>query len=835
MDINHFFNDYGIPSQHKFVGRNEQLKEAGYDESGVENTFGLGWSNDGQYPQGTGTYGGFIDRSGQLSELGLNLEDYELVYGEGYVKKTGTEKRYLTFTAENAGSTLCLNKTGSPSAISLEYSVDGGSTWGDYTWSGKTGATITLANVGDSVRMRGVNSQISTGDTNYYNFVMTGSISASGDVTSLLNGVGGNVAVSAYCYYYMFSGCSSLTHAPLLPSTTLGQSCYAYMFYECTSLTAAPELPATTLAAYCYRSMFNGCRSLATAPELPATTLEQWCYQSMFSNCTSLATAPELPATTLEQWCYQSMFGNCTSLATAPELPATALATYCYQNMFSGCGNLQSIVCLATNISATGCTNAWVSDVNSTGVFIKDPSMTDWTTGNNGIPTGWIVVDNGLVVTKSEIMFDLIGGTDNAVVANLSNDAWSITSIPEWITASVMSSSETVTNVTFTVSANATDRDGTISITNGTNTVTISVSQGVRILTFTAENAGSTVHLDKTGSPSAISLEYSVDGGSTWNNYTWSGKTGATIALANVGDSVRMRGVNSRISNGESNYYNFVMTGSISASGEITSLLNGAGGDVTLKQYCYCSMFSGCTSLTTAPELPATTLAGNCYRSMFYGCAGLTSAPALPSTTLAEYCYASMFSGCTSLTTAPELPATTLADYCYFYMFSNCTSLATAPELPATTLATYCYQNMFNRCTSLATAPELPATTLATYCYQSMFNRCTSLVTAPELPATTLASNCYHLMFQDCTSLVTAPELPSTTLAEYCYASMFSGCTSLTSITCLATNISASYCTANWLYDVNSTGTFIKAASMTGWTTGASGIPSGWTVQDYQE
>jgi hypothetical protein len=34
-------------------------------------------------------------------------------------------------------------------------------------------------------------------------------------------------------------------------------------------------------------------------------------------------------------------------------------------------------------------------------------------------------------------------------------------------------------------------------------------------------------------------------------------------------------------------------------------------------------MFYGCTSLTTAPELPATTLANSCYRFMFYGCTSL--------------------------------------------------------------------------------------------------------------------------------------------------------------------------------------------------------------------
>ena len=60
-----------------------------------------------------------------------------------------------------------------------------------------------------------------------------------------------------------------------------------------------------------------------------------------------------------------------------------------------------------------------------------------------------------------------------------------------------------------------------------------------------------------------------------------------------------------------------------------------------------------------------------------------------------------MFSRCTSLTTAPKLPATTLARGCYQYMFENCTSLTKAPELPATTLASSCYSYMFNDCSNL--------------------------------------------------------------------------------------------------------------------------------------
>ena len=253
----------------------------------------------------------------------------------------------------------------------------------------------------------------------------------------------------------------------------------------------------------------------------------------------------------------------------------------------------------------------------------------------------------------------------------------------------------------------------------------------------------------------------------------------------------------------------------------------------TLVERCYEYMFQDCTSLTTAPELPATTLANNCYYYMFQSCTSLTIAPELPATTLAGSCYWGMFHSCRSLTTAPELPATTLASQCYQYMFNNCTSLTTAPELPATTLSTYCYSNMFDYCTSLTTAPELPATTLANYCYNYMFDYCTSLTTAPSiLPATTLAWGCYDGMFNKCTSLTSAPELPATTLTSNCYSFMFQSCTNLNYIKCLATNISVYGCTYNWVDDVASTGTFVKASGMSGWTIGTNGIPSGWTIQN---
>jgi hypothetical protein len=61
--------------------------------------------------------------------------------------------------------------------------------------------------------------------------------------------------------------------------------------------------------------------------------------------------------------------------------------------MFAGCTSLNYIKCLATNISALDCISDWVSGVAASGTFIKDQSMSDWTTDESGIPSGWTVED----------------------------------------------------------------------------------------------------------------------------------------------------------------------------------------------------------------------------------------------------------------------------------------------------------------------------------------------------------------------------------------------------------------------------------------------------------
>lgn len=94
--------------------------------------------------------------------------------------------------------------------------------------------------------------------------------------------------MTSYCYMDMFEGCTSLSEAPILSSTSLNNGCYMDMFRNCTNLSSTTELPATILSASCYSSMFNGCTRLTDVCELSVQKLASSCFQYMFSDCKSL-------------------------------------------------------------------------------------------------------------------------------------------------------------------------------------------------------------------------------------------------------------------------------------------------------------------------------------------------------------------------------------------------------------------------------------------------------------------------------------------------------------------------------------------------------------------
>ena len=611
----------------------------------------------------------------------------------------------LTFKATQDGSTVKLTAKGSPDGA-FQTSMDGGDTWSDYTLD----SAITLNN-GDEVSFRTSADRTSAQNQHKcFGFQMTGKIEARNNVMSLYrtNDFATYNTVVEYAFTHLFSNCTSLTKAPALPATTLTTSCYYGMFFGCTSLRKAPVLPATTLAGSCYNNMFRSCASLTKAPVLPATTLAGSCYSGMFYGCTSLAKAPALPATTLTTSCYNNMFYGCTSLTKAPVLPATTLADHCYKSMFYGCTSLANAPALPATTLAVQCYDSMFYGCTS---LTKAPVLPATT----------------LAQYCYSDMFDGCSSL-NEVRCKMSSS----------YSSSQISSSYTFNWLldvsptgTFYTNADANWPSGVSGIPTGWrrfNEEAPTVDDIAKPLMFRATQDGY-VGLTAKGSPDGA-FQTSMDGGNTWVDYT----LGTSIDLI-AGYGVYFRAKSDRTSVQTSkNYFYFYMTGKIEAWHNVMSL----------------SRTSDFATYNTTG------------RSAFYH----------------------LFDGCTSLTKAPVLPATTLGERCYSNMFLDCTSLTKAPVLPATTLAQYCYQNIFKRCTSLAKAPALPATALANGCYYGMFYGCSSLNEV----------RC---------------QMPSTISAENVQTYTGSGQTA-------------------WLDGVAQTGTFYTNADAN-WSSGASGIPEGWT------
>ena len=453
------------------------------------------------------------------------------------------------------------------------------------------------------------------------------------------------MTLANYCYQEMFYNCRSLITAPELPATTLAQSCYSDMFYHCYSLTTAPSiLPAMTLARNCYEDMFEGCTSLTTAPVLPATTLATRCYSSMFAGCTGLTTAPSiLPATTLAESCYQYMFSGCESLTTAPELPAINFAEGCYSNMFNGCNSLNYIKCLANAMHSDFYTFKWVDDVASAGTFVKNTSMSGWTRGTSGIPSGW-TVENYTPEPPQPVDYK-----DMPLTIEITSGSGELTLQRTRIKYKVNDGSWILGNY------------DTISVSSGD---TIQLKQYLEVIPT---------------SNGYIPLILEND---TSNNFEYR-------VYGNIMSVYLEKGFENVTEFDTEDTYAF--KNEFGYCSHLVSAENLVLPATTLSEGCYSEMFNYCTGLTTAPSiLPATTLANYCYQYMFNDCESLITVPELPSTTLADGCYFYMFMSCTSLTTTPELPATTLASNCYYGMFAFCSSLNYIKCLATDISASYC-------------------------------------------------------------------------------------------------------------------------------------------------
>lgn len=144
------------------------------------------------------------------------------------------------------------------------------------------------------------------------------------------------------------------------------------------------------------------------------------------------------------------------------------------------------------------------------------------------------------------------------------------------------------------------------------------------------------------------------------------------------------------------------------------------------------------------------------------------------------------------------------------------------------------YGNIMSLINSSSFAELSSFTAFNRYAFSQLFYGNTGIISAENLilPVKTLEYYVYRQMFYGCTNLIKGPQILAETFAIESCLSMFESCSNLNYIKCLATDITANNCTTNWVNNVSSTGTFVKAASMSGWARGAAGIPNHWTVQD---
>ena len=547
----------------------------------------LNWddTNTTDWVKGVSTSGDFYCPNVLAEEFGANRIPYD---NDNKWRVHDNTNVYLYFEAKRNGSSIQLNKNGTPNSIALLYSTDNGATWKDYTWTSategykidlnKSGANRVFFKAGktsDSNYTR--NETFSKNpNSNYYKFVMKGSFTADGSIMSLLS--------------------------QDLSLDTVPDNAFGRLFMDCTVLKSAPTLPAKTVGVSAYQYMFLRCKSFQDSPELPAENLGNSCYYGMFMQCFNLNKAPELNATKLANSCYYQMFKNDTALTVAPTLPATELKPNCYQEMFRGCKNLQYMNVAFKDWDPSNATTNWVADgddlaqypFHNTGVFMCPKELAENPVyGPNRIPK---------------------------------NDTY------KWYV-------------------------------------------NVAALRFTAENGNASIKLNKNGSPTDVTLQYSLDNAITWQELVF----GEEINVAK-GQNIYIQAKNdaTRFSTSANDYYQFVIDGTMSVTGDATTLYNTSGNITSIPDYTFYKLFSGCSGLKNIPTLtrPNFPIGKYSHAYMFENCSAITEAPDSLALTLTEGCYKGMFKGCSSIKTSPVLPATTMVNNCYEEIFYNCSSLS---------------------------------------------------------------------------------------------------------------------------------------------------------------
>lgn len=171
--------------------------------------------------------------------LGVVLRQRVRLYGIGGGSQPQPEPDALNFYMPNGG-TITLTKTGSPTVVELEYSIDGGATWQVWEEAGNV-RSITLA-AGQKMYVRNTSetSTIFSKDTNnYYYFIITGACYCGGPLESLLCKDKGNAIETEYCFYRLFRSNLYNQGIKTAPTITFNSITKYRVLYQCFSSLAS--------------------------------------------------------------------------------------------------------------------------------------------------------------------------------------------------------------------------------------------------------------------------------------------------------------------------------------------------------------------------------------------------------------------------------------------------------------------------------------------------------------------------------------------------------------------------------------------------------------------
>ena len=253
----------------------------------------------------------------------------------------------LKFTAINGTVSISIGSM-NHLVKTIQYSTNNGNTWNEVSTGGVNVTQIASISSGtneNTLLIKGDNSTYCNGK-NYTYFTCNGNegaeVELSGNLMSLLdseNFTNMKMVNNSYTFAHLFRGCEHITSIEnlIFPIDLVMDYSCLQMFQNCTDLVRGPQiLPATTLANGCYSEMFSGCTSLTNAPILPAEELSPNCYDRMFKGCTSLTESPRLGAKRLVKGCYNGMFEDCENLQTIEALFTTTPSKYYTNNWVNG-------------------------------------------------------------------------------------------------------------------------------------------------------------------------------------------------------------------------------------------------------------------------------------------------------------------------------------------------------------------------------------------------------------------------------------------------------------------------------------------------------------------